>query len=114
MESTESMQTAPVNAGCAVPAAHGRSSSRMLNVYSFTRMMELLMRGCVTKTELIEQTGLHHATVGKYVRHMHGKKLVRVGEWRRCTQGKRLVPAWTLNVGGVWFDAPRPVTRRSK
>ena len=114
MESIESMPTAPVNDGCVVPVVNVRSSSRILNVYSFTRMMELLMRGCVTKTELIEQTGLHHATVGKYVRHMHGKKLVRVGEWRRCTQGKRLVPAWTLNVGNVWFDAPRPVTRRSK
>ncbi len=70
-------------------------------------MLELLMQGEVTKTEIIEQTGLHHATVGAYVRHMHRRRLLRVAEWRRDRRGYTWVPHYTLNPDGI-NDAPRP------
>lgn len=79
----------------------------MINGYSFTLMIEMLMKGEVTKTEIIEQTGLHHATVGSYVRHMHRKGIVRVAEYRRCKAGRTWVPYWTLNYDGL-SDAKRP------
>lgn len=79
----------------------------MINGYSFTLMIEMLMNGEVTKTDIIEQTGLHQATVGAYVRHMHRKRVVRIAEYRRCKAGRLWVPYWELNVDGL-ADARRP------
>lgn len=84
----------------------------MINAYSFTRMIELLMQGEVTKTEIIEQTGLHHATVGAYVRHMHKRRLLRIAEWRRDKRGRTWVPYFTLNPDGLRDDA-RPARSSS-
>lgn len=79
----------------------------MINTYSFCRMVQMLLEGEVTKSEIIEETGLHHATVGGYIRHMHTKRVVRVAEWRRCKAGRIWVPYWTLNPEGL-ADAKRP------
>lgn len=84
----------------------------MINTYSFCRMVQMLMEREVTKTEIIEETGLHHATVGAYVRHMHVKRIVRVAEWRRCKAGRLWVPYWTLNPEGR-PDATRPARTSS-
>lgn len=88
----------------------------MINTYSFTLMIQMLMEREVTKTEIIEETGLHHATVGSYIRHMHTKRLVRVAEWRRCKAGRVWVPYWTLNPEGrpdVARPARTPSAQRS-
>lgn len=79
----------------------------MINGYSFTLMIEMLMNDAVTKTAIREETGLHHATVGSYVRHMHRKGIVRVAEYRRCKAGRVWVPCWELNVDRL-PDAKRP------
>lgn len=84
----------------------------MINAYSFTRMLELLMEGPVTKSQLIEETGLHHATVGAYVRHMHRKRLVRIEEYRRDRVGRTWVPYFSLNVEAL-PDAKKPARTSS-
>lgn len=84
----------------------------MINTYSFTLMLEMLMNGEVTKSEIIEQTGLHHATVGAYVRHMHSKRLLRIAEYRRDRVGRTWVPYFTLNTDGL-PDARKPARTSS-
>ena len=70
-------------------------------------MIEMLMEGPVTKSQIIEQTGLHHATVGAYVRHMHRKRIVRIEEYRRDKVGRTWVPHFALNTEGL-ADAKKP------
>lgn len=79
----------------------------MINAYSFTHLIELLMQGEWNKGQLVEQTGLHQATVGAYVRHMHRKRILRIAEYRRCKRGRLWVAYYTLNPDGL-DDVRRP------
>lgn len=79
----------------------------MINAISFTRMLQLLMDGPVTKTNIAEETGLHHVCVANYVRHMHAKRVIRIEEYRRCAAGRVWVPHYALNPDGL-PDARKP------
>lgn len=90
-------------------SAKGSSKPR-LNSILFAMMLEELMEGPTTWTELSEKTGLCRGTVLAAVRAMRDKKLVHIAGWERDAGGRINVPAFQLGRKG---DTPKPVKSRS-
>lgn len=82
---------------------------RSLNARTFTLMMKMLMFGEYTKSDLVQSTGLNHATVSKYVTLMHEKRVVRVSGWRRSRNGRNWAPLWSMNQKETIGDVPKPL-----
>ena len=78
-----------------------------LNAITYSHLMRMLIDGEHTRADLSEGTGLHAATVSRYVTHLHRRGVVRISEWDMNPVNKNFVPRFTINVEGL-ADAPKP------
>lgn len=90
-------------------SARGTSKPR-LNSILFAMLLEDLMEGPSTWTELSEKTGLCRGSVLAAIRAMKDRKLVHIAGWERDAAGRINVPAFQLGRGR---DAVKPVKTRA-
>lgn len=69
----------------------------MINAISFAELIAALAEGEYTKTELREITGLHHATISKYLEQLRKRRVVRISEFKRDAGGRAFVALFTMN-----------------
>jgi hypothetical protein len=84
----------------------------VLNAITYSHLMRMLMDGEYTRAELGHGTGLHGATVNRYVHQLHRRGVVRIADWDMNPVNKNFVPRFTLNAGGLADEAkPKPKGR---
>jgi len=69
----------------------------LINAISFAELIAALAEGEYTKTELREITGLHHATISKYLEQLRKRQVVRISEFKRDAGGRAFVARFTMN-----------------
>lgn len=79
----------------------------MINALTFSELMAALLDGEYSKTELRERTGLHHATIALYLRHLCKRRVVRISAWHKDSAGRTYVPHFSINPDGL-PDAKKP------
>lgn len=82
----------------------------MLNAVTYSHMMRVLMDGERTRAEIARETGLHGATVSRYVHQLHRRGVVRIADWDINPVNRNPIPRYTLNVGAL-ADEPKPKPR---
>lgn len=92
------------------PMARGQSRPR-LNSILFAMIVEELVAGPSTWTDLAEKTGLCRGSVLAIVRALRARNLVHIAGWERDAAGRVNVPAFGF---GAAPDAKKPVKSRNE
>lgn len=79
----------------------------MLNAITYSHLMRMLMDGEHTRAELARGTGLHGATVSRYVHQLHRRGVIRIADWDINPVNRNAVPRFALNAGAL-ADEPKP------
>lgn len=83
-----------------------------LSHISFTLALEEMLSGPFTTKALAERTGMGHRYVNRWVKVMHGKKVVHIAGWEKDVLGRQSqVRVYELGAGK---DKPRPTKPRSE
>ena len=72
---------------------------------SFTAILEQMLAGPSTATELTQASGMTQRYINQLIRTMHQRKVVHVSGWEKDAIGRVAVKVWTLGHGK---DAKRP------
>lgn len=73
------------------------------NTLAVIKMIEQLQEGA-SVAEIVQETGLHTATVRRWVRHFHRAGMVRISGYEKCVGGQKSIRIWRWGEGR---DAPR-------
>jgi len=79
----------------------------MINAHCYALMIKLLMDREISRSQIMEETGLHQVTVSRYVAQLHRVGVIYISSWQRDVRGKCWVPFYAMNLDGM-KDAKRP------
>jgi len=80
------------------PSTKGK---RLVKINAFTqaKLIEALLDGVYTCTELAEMTGLHYVTVLQYTRELHRAKAAHICNWEKDTRGRDVIKIYKIGRG---------------
>lgn len=68
-------------------------------LYSWLRMLHLLVEGDSSNADIASETGLHISTVRLYLRELHSRKLVHIVRHELDARGCRTIKVWAFGEG---------------
>jgi len=77
---------------------------------SVAMMLRMMLREPTSITEIVAETGLTRETVRRWVKALHGKRVIHVAAW--CKESDRASFARKFSIGS-FQDVHKPVHRKS-
>ena len=70
-----------------------------INALTQAKLIEAMLDGVYTCTELAEMTGLHYVTVLHYTRELHLAKAAHICQWEKDTRGRDVIKIYKIGRG---------------
>ena len=79
---------------------------------AFAELCLALTEGEFSRVELIKRTGIHDATLGKWLRYLKQRRLIHICAWSRTHRTGAVAAVWTW--GYLKHDAAKPAPKTQR
>ena len=82
------------------PANHlTRRKQIKMGAVLYGRMVEMMLHGTFSCTEIAEETGLHYVTVLEYARELHRAGACHIAHWDKDSRGRDVIKIYKIGAG---------------
>ena len=65
----------------------------------YARMVEMMLHGTFSCSEIAEETGLHYVTVLEYTRELHRAGACHIAHWDKDGRGRDMIKIYKIGAG---------------